>query len=348
MLLIALGVPAPFTDEKGLTKMAFRAVVVGAGGISDTWFPVLIVEQVEVAAVVVDHRVDAARARMAKHGVDTEVSTDLAAALEKGRPDFVLDLTVAEAHCEVTCLALEAGCHVIGEKPMASSMDEARKMVCTAERTGRLYMVSQNRRWAAHHEAVRRALVADAIGGVTTVECDFHVGAHIGGFRDEMASPLLLEMSIHHFDLARFLTGVDPVAVCAKEFNPMGSWYQGNASVVCTFEMTNDVVFSYRGSCCAEAFHTSWDGDWRIIGSRGTLLYQQNQAPRAEVVAGDTGFYRPLREVAIPVPELQATEMRGALREMLRFLRTGERPQTECHDNIRSLAMCYGAIESSR
>jgi predicted dehydrogenase len=328
--------------------MAFKAVVAGAGGISDTWFPTLMAEQVEIAAVVVDHRIEAARARMEKHGIDAEVSTDLAAALDRERPDFVLDLTVAEAHCQVTCLALEAGCHVIGEKPMASSMEEARKMVCTAERTGRLYMVSQNRRWAAHHEAIRQTLAANAIGDITTVNCDFHVGAHIGGFRDEMASPLILEMSIHHFDLARFLAGIDPVAVCAKEFNPRGSWYKGNAAVICTFEMTDDVVFSYRGSCCAEGSHPSWDGDWRIIGSKGTLLYEQGQVPKAQVVAGDTGFYRPLSEVAIPVPELQTTDMHGALREMLLFLRTGEKPQTECHDNIKSLAMCYAAIDSSK
>lgn len=328
--------------------MAFKSVVVGAGGVSDAWFPPLIAEEVEIAGVVVDHRVDAARERMAKHGVEAEVSTDLAAALEKTRPDFVLDLTVPEAHCEVTCMALEAGCHVIGEKPMASSMDEARKMVRAAERAGRLYMVSQNRRWAAFHEAVRRTLSDKVIGDVTTVHCDFYVGAHIGGFRDEMASPLILEMSIHHFDLARFLTGVDPVSVYAKEFNPRGSWYKGNAATVCTFEMTDSVILSYRGSCCAEGPRTSWDGNWRIIGTRGTLLYEQEQAPKAQVVDGDSGFYRPLRDVAITVPELQACDMHGALREMLRFLRTGEKPQTECHDNIKSLAMCYASIDSSR
>jgi predicted dehydrogenase len=155
-------------------------------------------------------------------------------------------------------------------------------------------------------------------------------------------------MSIHHFDLARFLAGVDPVAVCANEFNPRGSWFEGDASAICLFEMTDGVIFSYRGSCCAEGFHTSWDGDWRIIGSQGTLLYRPDQAPKAQVVAGDTGFYRPLSDVTIPVSELQMTDMHGALREMLRFLRTGERPQTECHDNIKSLAMCYAAIDSSR
>ena len=327
--------------------MALKTVVVGAGAVSGAWFAPLLHEQVEIAAVV-DLRIDAARARIASHHLQAEASTDLAAALDKVRPDFVVDLTVPEAHRQVTCTALEAGCHVIGEKPMAPSMAEAREMLRTAERTGKLYMVSQSYRWEPHQEAVRRALSARVIGNITTINCDFYLGAHFAGFREEMSSPLILDMAIHHFDLARFMTRADPVAVYAKEFNPKGSWYKGDVAASCIFDMTDGIVFTYRGSWCAEGFHTSWNGDWRIIGERGALLYQQDQDPKVQVVAGDTGFNRPLTERAVPVPQLEATAQHGALREMLRFLHTGEAPQCECHDNIKSLAMCFAAIESSK
>jgi predicted dehydrogenase len=323
-----------------------RAVVVGAGGISGAWFPPLIEEGVRIAAVV-DLRIEAAQGKIRHYQLDAEASTDLAATLKRTRPDFVVDLTVPEAHCGVTCTALRAGCHVIGEKPMASSMAEAREMVRTAEETGKLYMVSQTRRWDPKHDAVRRALAAGTIGSVTTLNCDFYLGAHFGGFRDEMPSPLILDMAIHHFDLARFMTGLDPVGVYAKEFNPRASWYRGSAAASCIFEMSNGAIFTYRGSWCAEGFPTSWNGDWRIIGERGTLLYERDEEPRAQVVAGDTGFQRPLGEAAIPASPLEFTGWHGALREMLAFLRTGERPQTECHGNIKSLAMVFAAIESS-
>ncbi|MFW6125327.1 MAG: Gfo/Idh/MocA family protein, partial [Pirellulales bacterium] len=98
-----------------------RAVVVGAGGISGAWFPALAAEKVEVASVV-DLDAKAARRRIDEFDLDCEASTDLDAALKQCEPDFVADLTVPEAHCAVTCAALRAGCHVIGEKPMASSM----------------------------------------------------------------------------------------------------------------------------------------------------------------------------------------------------------------------------------
>ena len=124
-----------------------RVVVVGAGGIAGAWFPPLKAEKVEVVGVV-DLNIETARKRIAEYGLKCEASTDLKATLAKTKPDFIIDLTVPEAHCAVTCTALKAGIPVLGEKPMASSMAEARKMVKTAAKTGKMYMVSQSRRWA--------------------------------------------------------------------------------------------------------------------------------------------------------------------------------------------------------
>jgi len=326
--------------------MPNRCLVVGAGGIAGAWFPPLLAENVEIAAVI-DLRRETALERIAEFGLRCQASTDLAAALAEHRPDFVLDLTTPEAHCSVTTTALRAGCHVLGEKPMAASMEEAREMVRVSEETGKLYMVNQSRRWDAKHDAVRRTLAGGRIGDVTAINCDFFLGAHFGGFRDEMDHVLLLDMAIHHFDLARFMSGADPVAVYAYEFNPKGSWYRDAASAVCVFEMTNGVIFTYRGSWCSEGFPTSWNGNWRFIGERGTLLYEQDQDPRGQVVAGDEGFTRPLTDLEITPSPLTAVTFHGALREMLTFLRTGEKPQTECHDNLKSLAMVFAAIESA-
>lgn len=327
--------------------MAERCVVVGAGGISNAWFPPLKAEGVEVAAVV-DVRPEAAQAQIEKYELDCPAETNLRTTLRRFRPDFVVDLTIPEAHCQVTCTALRAGCHVIGEKPMAATLAEARRMLKTAEESGKLYMVSQSRRWDARHERVRRTLAGGEIGALTTINCDFYLAAHFGGFRDLMDSPLILDMAIHHFDLARFFSAHDPQAVYALEFNPRGSWYRGDVAASCIFEMSDGVVFTYRGSWCAEGCHTSWNGNWRFVGERGTLLYEQDAEPRGEVVDNDEGFTRSHRPVTIAEAQLPATGMHGGLHEMLTFLRTGQIPQTECHDNIQSLAMVHAAIKSSR
>jgi predicted dehydrogenase len=322
-------------------------IVVGAGSISNQWFGPLLAEAVEVRATV-DLRPDVAAAQVAKHGLAAEVSDDLEAMLRKHRPDFVLDLTVPEAHCGVTLAALRAGCHVLGEKPMAATMAEARRMVKAADAAGRLYAVSQSRRWERRHDAICRTVEAGRLGRVSTVNCDFYIAAHFGGFREAMPSPLILDMAIHHFDLARMFTGAAPAAVYAKEYNPAGSWYAGDAAATCVFEMSDGIVFTYRGSWCSEGCHTSWNGDWRIVGEKGTLVYAGDGEPHGQVVAGRGEFHSVFRELDVVASPLTHPTMHGALREMLEFLRTGRRPQTECHDNIQSLAMVFAAIESAR
>jgi len=324
-----------------------KAVVVGAGGIAGAWFPPLAEEGIRVPAVV-DLKIENAAARIEKYKLDAKPYTSIGRALRAAKPDFVVDLTVPEAHCKVTRTALKADCHVIGEKPMASSMTEARKMVQTADETGKLYMVSQSRRWEPLHERIALAVKQGLVGELTTVNCDFYLGAHFGGFRDEMPSPLILDMAIHHFDLCRYFTDCDPVAVYAREFNPKGSWYKGDVATSCIFEMSNGVVFTYRGSWCAEGCHTSWNGDWRVIGTKGTLLYERDEEPHGQIVSGGTGFSRDLTPAVLPAATVTHTGMHGALRELLAFIRSGVKPQTECHDNIKSLAMVFAAIESAK
>jgi predicted dehydrogenase len=324
-----------------------RAVVVGAGGISGAWFPPLLAEGVEIAGVV-DLDESRAAERIARYRLPCKPSSDLRGTLRHARPDFVVDLTVPSAHCGVTCTALRAGCHVIGEKPMAGSMAEARRMVRAAEESGRLYMVSQSRRYVARHAALRRVLAEGGIGAVTMLHCDFFMGCHFGGFRDEMESPLILDMAIHHFDLARMFCGLAPLAVYAHEFNPAGSWYKGAAAAACVFEMEGGVVFTYRGSWCAEGMHTSWHGDWRIGGTKGSIVYAGDRKAEGQVVAGEAGFNRPLRPLAIAEAPLAAEGQHGALREFLAALDGGPVPQGECHDNIKSLAMVFGAIAGAR
>jgi predicted dehydrogenase len=323
-----------------------RCVVVGAGAISWAWFPPLQAEAVEVATVV-ELDVELARRRRAEHGLEAEVSDDLAATLRRTQPDFVLDLTQPTAHEQVTLTALQHGCHVLGEKPMAPDLATARRMVAAAERSGRLYVVSQSRRWVTAHERIRRAVASGAIGTVTNLDCGFWLAAHFGGFRDRMAHPLLLDMAIHHLDMARFLTGLDAVSVLAREHLPAGSWWDGAPAAAAIFELTGNVQFSYSGSWAAEGCHTGWNGDWRIVGTGGSIVYR-GDALHAEVVDGPgDGLMLGHRPLELDGPTLGKEEMHGSLAEFLADLREGRRPQCECHDNFASLAMVHAAVASA-
>ncbi len=327
-----------------------RAVLVGCGGISDAWFTTDAVrKQVEIVGLV-DINEAAAAAKAAQHGfTGAEIGTRLTPVLKKAEPDVVFDCTSPEAHCEVTLTALRHGCHVLGEKPMADTMANARRMVRAADKAGKLYAVMQNRRYQTEIRRLRRFLDSGAIGKVNTVHSSFFLGCHFGGFRDVMRHVLLLDMAIHSFDQARLITGQNAEAVYCHEWNPAGSWYQHGASAVATFEMTNDIVYTYRGSWCAEGCNTSWECDWLVIGEKGSITWDGGAGFRCEVVQGKDGFIRQTKDRPVPqaCPARLAGGHGGAIAEFVNCVRNGGTPETICTDNIQSLGMVHGAVRSA-
>lgn len=327
-----------------------RAVLAGCGSMSAAWLRAAAeVPDVEIVGLV-DVNEEAGRSRAAEFVPDARVGTDLRAMLENVSPDLVFDCTVPEAHHEVTLTALRHGCHVLGEKPLSVSMESARRMCDAAAEAGKLYAVIQNRRYDLRIRRLRSFLESGALGRLTTLNSDFYIGAHFGGFRDRMEHPLVMDMAIHTFDMARMISGADPVSVYCKEWNPAGSWYDHPASAVAVFEMTGGIVYTYRGSWCSEGLHTSWEAEWRIIGERGSAVWDGFETMKAEVVTEQTGFRYPTREVELP-PAPEGSKdggHRGLIQEFVDCVRHGGTPETACTDNIKSLAMVFAAIESAR
>jgi predicted dehydrogenase len=300
---------------------------------------------------VVDIRKEAAIAAAKEYGLpEDRAFTSLKKAIKVCAPDFVADITIPEGHCPTTVTTLKHKLPVIGEKPLADSMAHATKMLKASKKARRLYMVSQSRRYDVNHISMARALKSNAIGQITTLNCDFYIGAHFGGFRDEMPSPLILDMAIHHFDMCRMFVDADPIAVYAHEFNPKGSWYKGDVAASCIFEMSDGIVFTYRGSWCAEGLSTSWNGNWRVIGNRGTMLLEQDRFPTAQRVKvdGKPGFMVELEDVEIAKATTNGDGIAGSLNEFLDALESGVKPQCEVQDNIKSLAMVFAAMKSAR
>lgn len=323
-----------------------RALLVGAGGMGKGWAKNLAAHP-EVSLVAwVDIREGSAKVAADQLGLPVGFcGSDLNEAIRQVQPDFVVDVTIPEAHREVTVTALGHGIPVLGEKPMSVTMTDAKAMVRAAEMSGKLYMVSQSRRYNGAAMAYRDLL--GQVGELGILNADFYIGAHFGGFRDEMESPLVLDMAIHTFDKARYLTGKDPVSVYAEEFNPKWSWYRGDACADCLFEMEDGVRFNYRGSWCAEGMITSWESTWRAVGSKGTVLWDGEQDIRGEVVESDEGFMRAGRPISASRVEI-AEGIEGSLQDFLNALDKGTTPSGECHDNIKSLAMVLGAHESAK
>ena len=326
-----------------------KAVLVGCGSISQTWLKAIkTLPDIKLMAMV-DLDEALAKERAKQFELDIATGSNLPDLLKQSRPDVVFDCTVPQAHYEVTLRSLAAGCHVFGEKPMADSLNEAKQMIRAANDAKKVYAVMQNRRYDANIRTLKQFLASGVLGDITTVHADFFIGARFGGFRDHMPHILIKDMAIHTFDAARFLLDEDPQAVYCHEWNPKGSWYDQDASATAIFEMTNDVVFSYRGSWCAEGLHTTWESQWRIIGTKGSVTWDGAEGFKAEIIEDDSGFlssYRPIAVSGKEAAEFGSGHV-GALEAFVKAIQTEQTPETICTDNIKSLAMVLAAVESA-
>jgi predicted dehydrogenase len=299
-----------------------RVLLVGAGAMGRAWLEAIRADPGVVLAGVVD--LDLAAARQAAPGLP--VGTDVTALAAGTAADAVIDVTVPVAHHAVTTAALFAGLPVLGEKPVADTLASALSLVAAAEVTGRLFMVSQSRRWNPQLFALR-AMTA-ALGPAGSVSTDFHRAPRFGGFREQMAQPLLVDMAIHAFDAARFLLGDDPVTVSCQTWNPPWSWYAGDACAAAVFEMTGGARYVYHGSWCSPGAETSWNGEWRVSAERGTARWDGDHDPDGPAVDAPSGIA-------------------GALRVFAEALETGVTPMGEVHGNVLSLAMVEAAVDSA-
>ena len=188
-----------------------NVVLVGCGAMSKAWLEAA--RQIAGIAIVglVDLDADRAQARAREFDLDgVAIGTSLDAVLDQTRPDAVFDVVVPAARRDVALSAFAHDCHLLTEKPLADSSDNARAIVEAARRAGRIHAVVQNRRYVANVRRIRRFLDSGAIGAPTSIHADFFVAPHFGGFREEMRHVLLLDMAIHTFDAARYMVNGEP------------------------------------------------------------------------------------------------------------------------------------------
>ena len=96
--------------------------------------------------------------------------------------------------------------------------------------------------------------------------------------------------------------------------------------------------------------NTSWESDWRVVGTQGTATWDGHDDIRAAVVRKSGDFMSEMKNVKVPVlaKKDRVGGHAGLIEEFLSSVRKGVAPETVCTDNIKSLAMVFGAIESAK
>lgn len=329
-----------------------RLLAVGLGQSGRHWVAGMLpqVPEVELAGCVdVD---PAALHLVVEHaGVPKEhCFTSLGDALAATDADAVLVATTLPAHVPVARNALEAGRHVLVEKPFAATPAEAAEVVTLAERRRLVLMVNQNYRFFPAARAAAELVRAGGLGEPHEVEVDFRhepVSEPGTGHR-LLEQPLLLDMAVHHADLLRFVLGREATAVTCEAWNPSWSGFAGPPAAVATVRFGDSVVASYRGSWIGWGQATAWAGEWRMAFEAGEAWWTSRRSMYDSGADRLVVRERGAEPREVELPRLELIDRAGCLAEFAAAVSTGRTPETSGRDNLATLSLCEALVKSAR
>ena len=271
---------------------------------------------------------------------------DARTAIEQTRPDFICIVVPPAHHETMVDLALEFGCHILSEKPIADSMEACARVYRKVKKAGLKMAVTMSHRFDQDKQTLERLIKSGDFGRL-----DYLVGRNTwaarkrmqwGNFRYDIPDPLLIEGTVHHFDIMRSLAGADAKRVHSITWNPQWSEFSGDCQALILIEMTNGVRVFYEGAKANASTLNGWTRDyWRAECERATLELDNR---RLRLVSDLDG-----RRVERDMP-LDAREawMNPWLAELFcRWLLGGEAPPNALDDNIHCAALLFAAIESA-
>lgn len=323
------------------------------GGWGCNWAATIIpeVREVKLVGCVDTNPASLRRAQELAHIPADICFKTLSEALEAVDVNAVLVTVSLPAHAAVARAALEAGKHVLLEKPFVETPEEALQLASLAKDRGLLLMISQNYRFFPAPQAAMTLIREQVLGKPGTVYVDFRWYNNNAprGSNPYYAvpQPLLVDMSIHHFDLMRAVLDQEPRTVSCNVWNPPWSRYSGPPCANVTIEFDGGTTVAYRGSWVSTGPRTNWAGEWRMECERGDILWTSRGPGDSPDV--DRVVVRPMgkAEREIPLPAISRTDRAGTLTEFATALQTGKQPVCTAEDNARSIAIMSAAVESS-
>jgi predicted dehydrogenase len=329
-----------------------RIIQAGMGGWGRDWATTVLQrdDSVALVACVDEDQAALALARTELNLPPHNYFEDLASAIAAVDAEAVLITSNLEGHVPLAVEALNAGKHVLLEKPFAQSLAEATRVVELAAERDRVLMISQNYRFFPAVEAVRTMVRSGTLGAVGTVSVDFRRNANRARREAHrhytLHQPLLADMAIHHFDLMRAILRREPSEVSCRAWNPPWSNFVEPAAASAIINFEDGPVVSYRGSWVSPGPQTAWAGEWRIECAGGEISWTSRDNLGAAV---DRVTVRPLGKLPhrLDLPSLPRIDRAGSLHAFARAVATGEQPESSGRDNLGSLALMYAAIESA-
>ena len=324
-------------------------LMVGAGGMGGGWIQrltenfgdrVKIVGLVDVVPQVLERQSKAL-------GLDrSRCFTDVHHALEAVGADFCGVATPPPFHREAIIGAMEKGMPVICEKPIADTLHSARAVVRMAKKTGLPCAIIQNYRYARNKLELGRIRQEGRLGRfqhiVARYACNYRKhGSWGAAWRHDMEFGLLVEGSVHHFDMLRYLSGADCESLFGFGWNPEWSSFKHHSSGFYVMRMDNGTHGFYEGNSSAAGVTNCWHREcYRAEFEEGTV---------ETVDENILHVYRTNQETqTLEAPPMRWEGHNYLFDEFLNWLDGGPPSVTRVEQNIKSFAMVMAAMDTTR
>jgi 1,5-anhydro-D-fructose reductase (1,5-anhydro-D-mannitol-forming) len=246
--------------------------LIGASNIAREWVIGAIRATGGEVAAVMSSNADRARDYAAANDIAT-ATTDLDALLGDSSIDAVYISTTNELHRDQTLAAARAGKHVLCEKPLALSLDDARSMLAACRDAGVVMATNHHLRNAGTHRAMRDAIAAGRIGRPLAARV-FHavyLPPFLQGWRidkPEAGGGVILDITVHDADTLRFVLGDDPVeAIAATQNGGMGQGGLEDA-VMGVLRFRSGLIAQFHDAFTAKFAGTGFE----VHGTEGSLI----------------------------------------------------------------------------
>ncbi|MGP2490066.1 inositol 2-dehydrogenase [Mesorhizobium sp. PUT5] len=322
--------------------MTVRFGLLGAGRIGKVHARAVASNARARLAAVADAVEQAAKDISAAYGADMRTIE----AIEKASDiDAVVVCTPTDTHADLIERFARAGKAVFCEKPIDLDVARVERCLAVVADTGAPLMVGFNRRFDPHFRAVRKAIDDGAIGTVEMVTITSrdpgpppldYIARSGGIFRD---------MTIHDFDMARFLLGEEPVAVSAHA----SVLVDGKIGEAGDFDSASVILETASGRQCliSNSRRATYGYDQRIEvhGSRG-MVAAENQRPVSIELASEAGYTRPPLHDFFMTRYIEAYA--NEIASFIEALATGTRPSPGGEDGLAALKLADAALRSVR
>jgi predicted dehydrogenase len=210
-----------------------KGCVVGLGAMGSHHARVLyeLQEEAKIKLLgVADIREERAKEAAKKYGVDW--FTDYRSLLKK-KPDFVIVTTPTEIHREVALAAINEGCHVLVEKPIAYTLEDGKKIVDAAKKKGVQLMIGHIERFNPTIDVIKERVGKERILLIGAVRIGPKPSA------ERINTGVVADLGVHDIDIIRYITGSE-----FKRIEAFTSDHKSGIemSAVLSFEMKNGAL----------------------------------------------------------------------------------------------------------